>query len=189
MSNHERWFIPERGMAILWSFNIFLCIQVQEILVITGPLPGWCNNFPNSLAASSFFKTILSVSLLPIRHTTSSPSWPLPFCLPPSWLLFPVVSQPSAFHPLSHKREGGGLPSLPATLRHANCPASSRAWSWGLGSKQQGTSESQEREIPPTSNLCPLRFPAGKQGRLGDVWQFPVGSWVKTLFHFLTRVI
>ena len=59
-------------------------------------------------------------------------------------------------------REAGDQVSQPPSA--GCCVTPSRTSAQGLDSQQQGTSESEEREILPTGDLCPLRLRAGKQG-------------------------
>lgn len=157
MSNYVSRFVPERRAAVLWGFSVFLWSQVWEVLVVIGPLLADLAIFP---ILWLLFKMILAVSLLPTLHPTSSPDWPLHFYLP-AWLLSPVVPQPSLLDLLT-------LPNV----REAGCPDAQQSLSPRLGLTAAGGGGKGN-----TTHWCPLGFRAGKQGSLGDVWQFPVGTW------------
>lgn len=132
---------------------------MQEILVSTGPLPGEFNNFPNSLAS----KKNLSVSSLrtPVPlHLQVGPWLPPPL----AWLLFPLVSQLLVLYPHPPRK----VTKLPAMLSYANYCFQQSLQLKARTPGSRGTGKSQEREIPPTSNLVSFDlwgWEAGKAGR------------------------
>lgn len=157
MSNYERRFIPERRVAVLWGFSVFLCSQVQEILVVIGLLPADLTIFPILWLSFKNYSCCLLTAYSPHHFLSRLASAFL------SSSLTSFSSGASAFaSPPSHspKCEGGRLPRLPAKPQP-------RAWTHS----SRGTSKSEEREIPTTGILWGLGLGSREAWEMSDNFQ------------------